>query len=110
MGFFRWIDREATPFERQLICDLRDAVWKLRREQGEGMQIIEMLQTENGDLILSKEQLEKDKAEVLHELEEAKAEILIMTGKMKQENSCWFCSFIVVIIVGVLFALMFTKA
>ncbi|KAG2537571.1 hypothetical protein PVAP13_9NG343673 [Panicum virgatum] len=34
-GFFQWVDREATPYERTLLCDLRDAVWSLRRENAE---------------------------------------------------------------------------
>lgn len=47
---------------------------------------------------------------MMQKLEEAKAEMLIMASKMEQGNSSWFSSFIVVIVVGLLFAFMFTKS
>ena len=30
-GFFRWIDRQATPYERTLLCDRRDAIRQMKR-------------------------------------------------------------------------------
>lgn len=61
-GFFRWIDHEATPYERQLTRDLRDAVWQLQREKGEDLRMDNVVQRENGDLMQLKEQLQKDEA------------------------------------------------
>ncbi|KAG2642689.1 hypothetical protein PVAP13_2KG209000 [Panicum virgatum] len=34
-GFFRWIDRQATPYERTLLCDMRDAIRQMKREKAE---------------------------------------------------------------------------
>ncbi|KAG2556708.1 hypothetical protein PVAP13_8NG193104 [Panicum virgatum] len=36
--YYAWIDRQATEYERILLCDLRDAVWQLRKEKAEEQQ------------------------------------------------------------------------
>ncbi|CAN6333816.1 unnamed protein product [Urochloa humidicola] len=32
-GYYAWIDRQTTEYERILLCDLCDAVWQLRRRK-----------------------------------------------------------------------------
>ncbi|KAG2620243.1 hypothetical protein PVAP13_3NG163200 [Panicum virgatum] len=49
-GYYVWMDREATQCERILMCDLRDAVWQLRREKEEEQQHVQRIQEENGEL------------------------------------------------------------
>lgn len=105
--FFQWIDREATPYERTLLCDLRDAVWKLRRENAEGRQVIEMMQIENAELRHLKEQLQQEKEELMQMLGKTEAAIVEMAGKIKAGNRCWLSRCIVVVIViAFLFGLM----
>ncbi|CAO2149356.1 unnamed protein product [Urochloa humidicola] len=104
-GFFRWVDREATEFERQLLCDLRDAIWQLRREKAEARQGNEMLQREIADL-------EMEKAEVLQKLEKTEHAMADKASKMTLGTSCWqFCWWIVVVVlvVAVLFPFMFKE-
>jgi hypothetical protein len=64
-GFFQWVDREATPYERTLLCDLRDAVWSLRRENAEANRVIEMMQSDNAELRHLKAKLQKEKEELM---------------------------------------------
>ena len=45
-----WIDRQATQYERILLCDLRDAVWRLRKEKAEEEEQVQRVQEENGEL------------------------------------------------------------
>ena len=56
-----WIDCEATQYERILLCDLRDAIWQLRREKEEEQQHVQRVQEENGELRQMIVQLEKEK-------------------------------------------------
>ena len=56
-----WMDREATQYERILMCDLRDDVWQLRREKEEEQQHVQRIQQENGELRQMIVQLEKEK-------------------------------------------------
>ena len=58
-----WIDCEATQYERILLCDLRDAIWQLRREKEEEQQHVQRVQEENGELRQMIVQLEKEKDE-----------------------------------------------
>ena len=41
-GFFRWIDRQVTPYERTLLCDLRDAIRQMKREKAEEEQQMQL--------------------------------------------------------------------
>ena len=34
-GFLMWIDPEPTPFMKTLLLDLRDAIWRLKKENSE---------------------------------------------------------------------------
>ena len=45
-----WIDRQATQYERILLCDLRDAVWRLRKEKAEEEEQVQRVQEENGEV------------------------------------------------------------
>ena len=45
-----WIDRQATQYERILLCDLRDAVWQLRKEKAEEEEQVQRVQEENREL------------------------------------------------------------
>jgi len=60
-GYYVWIDCEATQYERILLCDLRDAIWQLRREKEEEQQHVQRVQEENGELRQMIVQLEKEK-------------------------------------------------
>ena len=64
------MDREATQYERILMCDLLDAVWKLRREKEEEQQHVQRIQEENGELRQMIVQLEKEKDEFNKKMEE----------------------------------------
>ena len=35
-GFYLWIDDESSEFMKELLWDLRDAVWSLKREINQG--------------------------------------------------------------------------
>ena len=43
------------------MCDLRDAIWQLRREKEEEQQHVQRIQEENGELRQMIVQLEKEK-------------------------------------------------
>ena len=60
-----WIDRQATQYERILFCDLRDDVWRLRKEKSEEEEEeqVQRVQEENGELRQMIVQLEKEKDE-----------------------------------------------
>ena len=45
------------------MCDLRDAIWQLRREKEEEQQHVHRIQEENGELRKMIVQLEKEKDE-----------------------------------------------
>ncbi|CAL4898341.1 unnamed protein product [Urochloa decumbens] len=107
-SFFRWIDREATEFERQLLCDLCDAIFQLRRDNREARQVNELLQRKVADIIQGKEQLLIEKAELLQKLEQIEGAMADRDSKLKHGSSfmfCW-CIAVVVVAVGVLFPLM----
>ena len=35
-GFYHWIDEESSEFMKELLRDLRDAMWSLKRERNQG--------------------------------------------------------------------------
>ena len=55
-----WIDRQASQYEWILLCDLRDAVWRLRKEKAEEEEQVQRVQEENGELRQMILQLEKE--------------------------------------------------
>ena len=65
-----WIDRQATQNERFLLCDLCDAVWRLRKEKAEEEEQVQRVQEENGELRQMIVQLEKEKDELKKKMEE----------------------------------------
>ncbi|CAN6362294.1 unnamed protein product [Urochloa humidicola] len=110
-GYFVWIDREATPYERTLLCDLRDAIWKLRREKAEVdeknaelTQVIEMAHVQNAELRRAMQQLQKEKDELKEKMDQTEAR------RMKQGNNCCFLSCIVVVVVIGFFCMLMWKA
>jgi len=109
-GFFQWVDREATPYERTLLCDLRDAVWSLRRENAEANRVIEMMQSDNAELRHLKAKLQKEKEELMQKLGQTEATMVEMVDKIKQGNRCWLSRcMVVVVVVAILFGLMLVK-
>ncbi|KAG2659311.1 hypothetical protein PVAP13_1KG345500 [Panicum virgatum] len=68
-GYYVWIDRQATQYERILLCDLRDAVWHLRKEKAEEEEQVQRIQEENGELRQMIVQLEKEKDELKNKME-----------------------------------------
>ena len=109
-GIFRWLDREATPYERTFICDLRDAVWELRRDNANAKEVKEKMQMAVAELRQAKEEVQKKKEEVKQKLEESKAALGVMASKIEECNSgLFFRCFVVLIVVGIVFAAMFKK-
>ena len=109
-GFFQWVDREATPYERTLLCDLRDAVWSLRRENAEANRVIEMMQSDNAELRHLKAKLQKEKEELMQKLGQTEATMVEMVDKIKEGNRCWLSRCMVVfVVVAILFGLMLVK-
>ncbi|PVH34037.1 hypothetical protein PAHAL_8G122100 [Panicum hallii] len=68
-GYYVWIDREATQYERLLLCDLRNAVWQLRREKAQEQQQVERVQEQNAELRQVIQQLEEEKDELKKKME-----------------------------------------
>ncbi|CAN6235961.1 unnamed protein product [Urochloa humidicola] len=107
-GFYVWIDEEASPFMRILLLDLRDAVWRLKKENGQlknqalcdvGLKWekkVQELQELNHMLV--KENLDK--------MEEIKAKE-VKLAKINSASACSsFCCLVVVFVVGLAFGLM----
>ena len=53
-----------------MMCDLRDAIWQLRRKKEEEQQHVQRIQEENGELRQMIVQLEKEKDEFNKKMEE----------------------------------------
>jgi len=92
------MDREATQYERILMCDLRDAVWQLRREKEEEQQHVQRIQEENGELRQMIVQLEKENDEFNKKMEE-KEQIDL---KEKSNYSCFSRCIVVFALLGLL--------
>ena len=99
-----WIDRQATQYERILLCDLRDAIWRLRKEKAEEEEQVQRVQEENGELRQMIVQLEKEKDELKNKIE-VKEQL-----EIKENNYfSWFSRCIVVFaLLGPLFVLMYS--
>ena len=86
------------------MCDLRDAVWQLRKEKAEEQQQVQRVQEENGDLRQLIVQLEMEKDDLKKKMEE-KEQLEI---KENRNFSC-FCRCIVVFaLLGLLFVLKYS--
>ena len=85
------------------MCDLRDAVWQLRREKEEEQQHVQRIQEENGELRQVKVQLEKDKDELKKKME-GKEQL-----EMKENSnfSCFSRCIVVLALLGLLFVLKY---
>jgi len=99
------MDREATQYERILMCDLLDAVWQLRREKEEEQQHVQRIQEENGELRQMIVQLEKEKDEFNKKMEE-KEQIDL---KEKSNFSCFSRCIVVFALLGLLFVLKYSS-
>ena len=99
-----WIDRQATQYERILLCDLPYAIWRLRKEKAEEEEQVQRVQEENGDLRQLIVQLEMEKDDLKKKMEE-KEQL-----EIKENNYfSWFSRCIVVFaLLGLLFVLMYS--
>ena len=80
------------------MCDLRDAVWQLRKEKAEEQQQVQRVQEENGDLRQLIVQLEMEKDDLKKKMEE-KEQL-----EIKNRNfSCFRCCIVVFALLGLLF-------
>ena len=89
-----WVDLAPTPFMKTLLLDLRDAIWRLKKENSELMiQLsdgLEVLQLKEINQALAKENI--DKTEELKakdmKLEELNATLKVMAGKLISRSDC----------------------
>jgi len=98
------MDREATQYERILMCDLRDAVWQLRREKEEEQQHVQRIQEENRELRQMIVQLEKED-EFNKKMEEKEK----IDFKEKSNFSCFSRCIVVFALLGLLFVLKYSS-
>ena len=116
-GFLMWIDLEPTPFMKTLLLDLRDAVWRLKKDNaelqlrlGDGLEVPclkEIIQA------LEKENIENTEELIAKELklDEQNATLQVMAAKLSSRSICSsfstiVCAFVValgVVTCGVLF-------
>ena len=99
------MDREATQYEQILMCDLRDAIWQLRREKEEEQQHVQRIQEENGELRQMIVQLEKEKDEFNKKMKENEQIDL----KEKSNFSCFSRCIVVFVLLGLLFVLKYSS-
>jgi len=87
------------------MCDLRDAIWQLRREKEEEQQHVHRIQEENGELRKMIVQLEKEKDEFNKKMEE-KEQI-----DLKEESnfSCFSRCIVGFAFLGLLFVLKYSS-
>jgi predicted nuclease with TOPRIM domain len=86
------------------LCDLRDAVWQLRKEKEEEQQQVQRVQEENGELRQMILQLEKDKDELNKKMEEKEQ----LDLKEKSNFSCFSRCVVVFTLLGLLFVLKYS--
>ena len=99
-----WIDRQATQYERILLCDLRDAVWRLRKEKAEEEEQVQRVQEENGEVRQMIVLLEKEKDELKNKME-VKEQLEI---KATNYFSCFSRCIVLFSLLGLLFVLMYS--
>ena len=119
-GFLMWIDPEPTPFMKTLLLDLRDAIWRLKKENSEleialrdGLEVLqvkEMNQALEMEIIEKTEELKaKDR-----KLEELNATLQDMAAKLSSRSICSsfstvVCVFAVALVVGMLVGVVFFR-
>ena len=86
------------------MCDLRDAVWQLRKEKAEEQQRVQRVQAENGDLRQLIVQLEMEKDDLKKKMEE-KEQLKI---KENRNFSCFHRCIVVFALLGLLFVLKYS--
>ena len=102
-GFYVWFDLEHKTFMKNLLFDLRNAVWELRSKAEditELKQINEMVSSENKDKVLVLKAQERD-------LEEKNKQLVLLANKISAGSRCsLFCCGFVMMLVGLFFGLM----
>ena len=102
-GFYLWFDPEHTTFMKNLLFDLRNAVWELRSKAediAELKQINEMVSSENKEKDLVLKAQERD-------LEEKNKQLVLLANKISAGSRCsLFCCGFVMMLVGLFFGLM----
>ena len=118
-GFLMWIDPEPTPFMKTLLLDLRDAVWRLKKDNaelqlrlGDGLEVPRLKEIIQA---LEKENIENTEELIAKELklDEQNATLQVMAAKLNSRSICSsfstiVCAFAValgVVTCGVLFRL-----
>ena len=116
-GFLMWIDPEPTPFMKTLLLDLRDAIWRLKKENSEleialrdGLEVLPSNQALEMEIIEKTEELKaKDR-----KLEELNATLQDMAAKLSSRSICSsfstvVCVFSVALVVGMLVGVVFFR-
>jgi len=86
------------------LCDLRDAVWQLRKEKTKEQQQVQRVQEENGHLRQLIVQLEMEKDDLKKKMEE-KEQLEI---KENRNFSCFRRCIVVFALLGLLFVLKYS--
>ena len=98
-----WYDPEHTTFMKNLLLDLRNAVWELRskaEEMAELKQINDLLSSENKEKVLVLKAQEKD-------LEEKNKQLVLLANKFSSgSRRSLFCCGFVMLHIGLFFGLM----
>ena len=98
-----WYDPEHTTFMKNLLLDLRNAVWELRskaEEMAELKQINDLLSSENKEKVLVVKAQEKD-------LEEKSQQLALLANKISSGSSCsLFCCGFVMLLVGLFLGML----
>ena len=102
-GFYVWFDLEHKTFMKNLLFDLRNAVWELRSKAEditELKQINEMVSSENKDKVLVLKAQERD-------LEEKNKQLVLLANKITEGSRCSiFCCGFVMLLVGLFVGMM----
>ena len=102
-GFYVWYDPEHTTFMKNLLLDLRNAVWELRskaEEIAELKQINDLLSSENKEKVLVLKAQEKD-------LEEKNKQLVVLANRISSGSRCsLFCCGFVMLLVGLFVGMM----
>ena len=86
------------------MCDLRDAVWQLKKGKAEEQQRVQRVQVENGDLKQLIVQLEMEKGDLKKKMVE-KEQLEI---KENRNFSCFRSCIVVFALLGLLFVLKYS--
>jgi hypothetical protein len=87
-GFFRWLDEESSEFMKELLRDLRDAVWGLKKELGKKEALVDV---KDMQLLALQKEMEGKQKEVQDKQQElqTKAELMLaLQAQINQKNSC----------------------